>query len=122
MNYLKISLFFIAGFMAFDCNAQSKTDNALQKDSFIIKIDSLEIDVFNNYESSIPPINLNNLREPTLFILDDKALKISKFSELAIDNKNIQLVTIIQDPMEIKELGHSKFNSIVKIRTEEEKD
>ena len=122
MNYLKIALFFIAGFLTFESKAQSKPDKALPKDSFIIKIDSLEIDIYNNYDSDIPPINLNNLREPTLFILDDKELQISRFSELKVDNEKVESVTIIQDPIEIKELGYNRFNSIVKIRTEEGKN
>ena len=122
MNYLKITLFFIAGFLTFESNAQSKADNALTENSFIIKIDSLEIDIYNNYEADIPPINLNNLQEPTLFILDDKELKISKFSELKVDKEKIESVTIIQDPTQIKELGYIRFKSIVKVKTEEEKD
>lgn len=119
MDYLKITLFFITGFLTFECKAQSKADNAPPENSFIIKIDSLEIDIYNNYESDIPPINLNSLREPTLFILDDKELQITKFSELKVDNEKVQSVTIIQDPIEIKELGYSEFNSIVKIRIKE---
>lgn len=122
MNYLKITLFFFAGFLTLESNAQSKADNVLPKNSFIIKIDSLEIDIYKNYESDIPPINLTNLREPTVFILNDEELKISKFSELKIDNEKVQSLTIIQDPIEIKELGYNRFNSIVKIRTEEAKD
>lgn len=120
MNYLKITLLFIAGFLTFEGNAQSKPDNALPKNSFIIKIDSLEIDIYKNYESDIPPLNLNNLREPTLFILNEKELKISNFSELKVDKEKVQSVTIIQDPAEIKGLGYSRFNSIVKVKTEEE--
>ena len=122
MNYLKITLLFIAGFLTFEGNAQSKSANALLRNSFIIKIDSLEIDIYKNYESDIPPLNLNNLREPTLFILDEKELKIANFSELKIDKEKIQSVTIIQDPAEIKELGYNRFNSIVKVETEEEED
>ena len=119
---MKITLFFISGFLTFESNAQSKADNALPKNSFIIKVDSLEIDIYNNYEADIPPINLNNLREPTLFILDDKELQISKFSDLKVDNEKVESVTIIQDPVEIKEMGYSRFNSIVKISTKEEID
>lgn len=77
---------------------------------------------YNVYESDVPPINLNNLREPTLFILNDEALKILKFSELNIGREKVQSVTIIQDPIEIKELGYSRFNSLVKIRTEGNKN
>ncbi len=120
MTYLKIVLFFAAVFWTVEGSAQSMADNAGSKNSFMVKIDSLEIDIYNNYESDIPPVNLNNLREPTLFILNDKELKISKFSELMVDKEKIESVTIIQDPVEIKRLGYERFNSIVKVRTEKE--
>lgn len=122
MNHLKITLLFFAGLLTFNANAQSKGDNTEPKNSLIVKIDSLEIDVYNGNESDVPPINLNNLREPTLFILNDEALEILKFSELNIGREKVQSVTIIQDPIEIEELGYSRFNSLVKIRTEENKN
>lgn len=122
MDNLKITLFFIAALLTFEGNAQSKKDKALPKNSFIIKIDSLEIDIYNNYEGDTPPLSLNKLREPTLFILDDKELKITSFSELKVEKEKIESVTIIQDPVELKGLGYDRFNSIVKVRTEEEKE
>lgn len=113
MNYLKIALFVAAVFFTFEGNAQTKN-------SFIMRIDSLEIDIYNNYESDSPPINLNNLNQPALFMLNGKELKISEFSELKIGEGKIKSVTVIQNPDEIKEMGYSGFNSIVKIKTEKE--
>lgn len=119
MKYLKFALFFTAAFLTLEGMAQSTESNADAKNSFIIKIDSLEIDIYNNYESDNPPITLNNLKEPSLFILNDKELKISKFSELNLEKEKIQTLIIIQDPIEIKKMGNSSINSIVKIKTKE---
>lgn len=122
MDYLKITLFFFAGYLTTEANAQSNSDHVLPKNSFIIRIDSLEVDLYNNYEADNPPFDLNKLHEPTLFILDDKELKISDFSELIVDKENIHSVTIIQDAVEIKASGYGKFNSIVRVMTKKEED
>lgn len=110
MNYLKISLFFIGVIFTFESNAQSQN-------SFIVKIDSVEIDIYNNYESDDPTLNLNRLREPTLFLLNDKELKISKFSEFEIEDEKIESITITQNQNDIKEMGYDKYKSIVAIET-----
>lgn len=93
--------------------------NAQSENSMLMKIDSLEIDIFNNYESDCPPISLNNLREPVLYTLNGEKLNITSFSELKTGEGAVESITIIQDPEELKEKGYSNYNSLVEVVTEE---
>lgn len=119
MKYLTMALFLAAACMAREGMAQSRGGNGNAKNSFIIKIDSLEIDIYNNYESDNPPLSLNKLKEPSLLILNEEELEISTFSELKLKSEKVQTLAVIQDPAEIRKMGYSRFNSIVKIKTKE---
>lgn len=92
--------------------------NAQSENSMLVKIDSLEIDVFNNYESARPPIELNNLREPVLYTLNGEKLKITRFSELRTGEGAVESITIIRNPEELKEKGYSNYSSLVEVVTE----
>ncbi len=120
MNYLKISLLLTALLVAAEGNAQSAAADVVPDNSFVVNIDSLQFDIYNNYEPSIPPVNFNTLQEPVLFIVNGKATEISRFSDLKLEHENLKSVTVVQDPEEIKELGYLKYNSVVKIKTEKE--
>lgn len=119
MNRLTIALFFVAVFFTLESRAQSATEDSKPKNSFIVEVDALEIDIYNNHESDRPPLDINNLKEPTLFILDEQALSISKFAELKLEDEKIESIIVTQNPAEIKRLGYDKFNSVVRVKTKE---
>jgi hypothetical protein len=84
-------------------------------------IDSLKFDFRQNYDSELPPISfdLNNLPTPTLFILDDKKLKIKKYSELKIARDKIESTIIIQNKEELKKMNYADYNSVVILKSKE---
>jgi hypothetical protein len=112
MTYLKTTLFLTGLFLTYEATAQSGN-------SFIAPLDSIEIDIYNNYESDKAPFDLHKLREPTLFILNGQELEISAFSELNLGEGEIESVTIIQDPNSLQVMGYSSYHSMVKVQTKE---
>lgn len=113
MAYLKTVLFLVGLLLVIDCNAQSKN-------SFVVKIDSVEINIYDNYESNHAPINFNRLPEQTLFILNDKELNITKFSALELPFNSMESIEIIKDKDTMREMGYANYNAIMKITTKDD--
>jgi hypothetical protein len=123
MNYIKVIIFCIIGLI-------SNLSYAQTKNSFIIKLDSLEIDIYNNVDYNfpiqigvaIPPlkIDLNNLPEPTIFIINGKITKYKKFSEFSTTIDKIDTIEIIRNPDDLQNLGFNKYKSAVIITTKKE--
>lgn len=110
MVHLKSILFLVGLLLIIDCRAQSEN-------SFIVKIDSIEINIYDNYESNHPPINFNKLPEPTLFILNDKVLNITKYSALELPFNSMESIEIIKGKDNIREMRYTNYNAIMKITT-----
>lgn len=110
MAYLKSILFLVGLLLIIDCKAQSGN-------SFIVKIDSIEVNIYDNYDSNRPPINFNRLPEPTLFILNDKVLNITKYSALELRFNSMESIEIIKGKDKIREMGYTNYNAIMKITT-----
>lgn len=86
----------------------------------MVTTNCIEFDINKNYEADTPPLNLDQLQEPTLFILNDQEMEVSKFSELNLEDKKIESITLIQVQQILQRLGHDGYNSVVKVITEEE--
>ena len=105
MKYLKVVPVLFTLFLTGKINGQS--------------IDSIKFNIYENYDSDNPSVavDLNNLPSPTLFILDNKKLKVKRYSELNINKEKIESIVLIQNKEELKQLKYSNYKSVVILKS-----
>ncbi len=120
MNYLRTLIFF-SGVLFYSSSI------AQTKESFLIKMDSIEIDIYNNVDFDTPnqlgiqapplKIDLNNLPEPTLILINGKETQFKKFSEVSPTIDEIETVEIIKNSSDLQKRGFNNYKSAVMITT-----